>query len=42
MIQEVAVMCNRIIILNDGKIIANKKTEEFENKIEEKFLQLIK
>lgn len=41
-IQEVAVMCNRIIILNNGKIIANKKTEEFENKIEEKFLQLIK
>ena len=41
-IQEVAVMCNRIIILNNGKIIANKKTEEFENRIEEKFLQLIK
>jgi ABC-2 type transport system ATP-binding protein len=41
-IQEVAAMCNRIIILNNGKIIANKKTEEFDNKIEEKFLQLVK
>jgi len=40
-IQEVAAMCNRIIIIKDGKIIANKKTIEFENKIEEKFLELI-
>jgi len=41
-IQEVEAMCNRIIIINNGEIIANKKTEEFKNKIEEKFLELIK
>jgi len=41
-IQEVEAMCNRIIIINKGKIIANKKIEEFDNKIEEFFLQLIK
>ena len=41
-IQEVEAICNRIIIINNGKIIANKKTEDFKNKIEEKFLELIK
>ena len=40
-IQEIEAMCNRIIIINNGKIVANKKTSEFNNKIEEKFLQLI-
>jgi len=40
-IQEISAMCNRIIIIKDGKIIANKNTIEFENKIEEKFLELI-
>ena len=40
-IQEVEAMCNRIIILHKGEIIANKKTIEFNNKIEEIFLQLI-
>jgi len=41
-IQEVEAMCNRIIIINNGEIIANKRIEEFENKIEEVFLELIK
>ena len=41
-IQEVEAMCNRIIIINKGKIIANKKIEEFDNNIEKVFLQLIK
>ena len=41
-IQEVEAMCNRIIIINKGEIIANKRIEEFNDKIEEIFLQLIK
>ena len=41
-IQEVEAMCNRIIIINNGDIIANKKIEEFDDKIEDYFLQLIK
>ena len=41
-IQEVEAMCNRIIIINDGEIIANKKIEEFDKNIEEFFLELIK
>jgi len=41
-IQEVEAICNRIIIINNGKIIANKKVSEFENKIEDVFLELIK
>ena len=41
-IQEVEAMCNRIIIINNGQIIADKKIEEFNNQIEEKFLELIK
>ncbi|MAQ70387.1 MAG: multidrug ABC transporter ATP-binding protein [Flavobacteriales bacterium] len=41
-IQEVEAICNRIIIINNGEIIANKKTKDFKNKIEEKFLELIK
>ena len=41
-IQEVEAMCNRVIILNNGKIVANKKIEEFDKKIEASFLQLIK
>ena len=40
-IQEVEAMCNRIIIINKGNIIANKKIEEFDNKIEKLFLELI-
>ena len=41
-IQEVEAMCNRIIIIDKGNIIANKKIEEFDNNIEDYFLQLIK
>jgi len=41
-IQEVEAMCNRILIINKGEIIANKRIEEFNDKIEEIFLQLIK
>ena len=41
-IQEIEAMCNRIIIIDNGKIVANKNTSEFNNKIEEKFLQLIR
>ena len=41
-IQEVEAMCNRIIIINNGDIIANKKIEDFDNNIEDYFLQLIK
>ena len=41
-IQEVEAMCNRIIIINKGQIIANKKIEEFDDNIEAFFLQLIK
>ena len=39
---ETLVTTNRIIIINNGEIIENKKTEDFKNKIEEKFLELIK
>lgn len=41
-IQEIEAMCNRIIILHKGEIVADKKIEEFEGSIEKKFLQLIK
>ena len=41
-IQEIKAMCNRIIILNKGYIIADKPLNEFEGKIEEKFLELTK
>ena len=41
-IQEVEAMCNRIIIINDGEIIANKKIEDFDNQVEKVFLELIK
>ena len=41
-LQEVVAMCNRVIILHNGKIVANKATKEFKNNIEEKFLQLTK
>lgn len=41
-IQEVEAICNRIIIINKGEIIANKKIEEFDENIEKFFLQLIK
>ena len=41
-IQEVEAICNRIIIINKGEIIANKKIEEFDKNIEKFFLQLIK
>ena len=41
-IQEVEAICNRIIIINKGEIIANKKIEEFDENIEKVFLQLIK
>ncbi len=40
--QEVVAMCNRVIILHKGKIVANQTTKEVENNIEEKFLQLTK
>ena len=41
-IQEVEAMCNRIIIINKGKIIADKNIEDFDNNIEDFFLELIK
>ena len=41
-IQEIEAMCNRIIIINNGEILANKKIEEFNNNIMDDFLQLIK
>ena len=41
-IQEVEAICNRIIIINKGEIVANKKIEEFDKNIEKVFLQLIK
>ena len=41
-IQEVEAMCNKVIMLNEGKIIINKKINDFDNKIENVFLELIK
>ena len=41
-IQEIEAMCNRIIIINNGEILANKRIEEFNNNIMDDFLQLIK
>ena len=41
-IQEIEAMCNRIIIVNKGKLLANKKIEKFNNNIMNEFLQLIK
>lgn len=41
-IQEIEAMCDRIIIIHNGQIIADKKIEEFEGEIEESFLKLIK
>tara|TARA_B100000902_G_scaffold363563_1_gene382853 strand:+ start:1711 stop:2397 length:687 start_codon:yes stop_codon:yes gene_type:complete len=41
-IQEVEAMCNRVIILNEGKVMINKKIEDFDKKIENVFLELIK
>ena len=41
-IQEVEAMCNRIIILNEGKIMINQKIDHFDKKIEKVFLELIK
>jgi len=41
-IQEVEAMCNRIIIINEGKIILDKQIEYFKNKLEDVFLELIK
>jgi len=41
-IQEIKAMCNRIIIINKGYIIADKPLNEFEGEIEEKFLELTK
>ena len=41
-LQEVEAMCNRIIIINQGKLIIDEKIQTFDKKIEEKFLQLIK
>ena len=35
-------MCNRIIIINNGQLLANKKIEEFNDNIMDDFLQLIK
>ncbi len=41
-IQEVEAMCNRIIIINEGKIILDKQIQDFNNKLEDVFLELIK
>jgi len=40
--QEIEAMCNRIIIINNGELLANKKIEEFNDNIMDDFLQLIK
>ena len=40
--QEAVAMCNRIIIIHKGEIVANEKIENIKNNIEEKFLQLTK
>jgi len=40
-LQEVESICDRIIIINNGKIILDKYKEEFDNSIEETFKELI-
>jgi len=41
-IQEIEAMCNRVIIINNGKIILNQKKKDFTTSIEKKFLELTK
>ena len=41
-IQEIKAVCNRIIMIDKGKIIIDKTLNEFEGEIEEKFLELTK
>ncbi len=38
--QEVEAICDRIIIINDGKIVADEKTSEIQSKVVKK--QVIK
>lgn len=40
-IQEIEEICNRIIILNEGKILADKKISDFDGNLANKFLKLI-
>ena len=40
-IQEIEEICNRIIILNEGQILADKKISEFDGNLTNKFLELI-
>ena len=40
-IQEIEEICNRIIILNKGEILADKKISDFDGNLANKFLKLI-
>jgi ABC-2 type transport system ATP-binding protein len=40
-IQEIEEICNRIIILNNGEILADKKISDFDGNLANKFLKLI-
>jgi len=40
-IQEIEEICNRIIVLNRGKILADKKMSDFDGNLANKFLKLI-
>ena len=40
-IQEIEEICNRIIVLNGGEILADKKISDFDGNLENKFLKLI-
>ena len=40
-IQEIEEICNRIIVLNRGEILADKKISDFDGNLENKFLKLI-
>ena len=40
-IQEIEEVCNRIIVLNDGEILADKKISDFDGNLANKFLKLI-
>jgi len=41
-IQEIEAICNRVIILNNGKIVLNKRKKDLKQNIEKKFLELTK
>ncbi len=41
-IQEIEAMCNKVIIIHNGKIILNQKKKDFKTSIEKKFLELTK